>query len=125
LPIRRTAPQSSSPGSRHETRRTNGISHLLEHLLLRGSARFPHPQLLSAAIEYAGGQLAGATARDHTSFQTLAHLSRLEIPFEVLGDLVRAPLFEELDLEREVIREELASELDPRGQPLGLEEVAL
>jgi predicted Zn-dependent peptidase len=112
-------------GSRHETRRTNGISHLLEHLLLRGSERFPQPQVVATAIEYAGGQLSAATARDHTVFQTAVHPSRLEIPFEVLGDMLRAPLFADLDLEREVIREELASELDRQGNPLNLEDRAM
>ena len=112
-------------GSRHETRSANGISHLLEHLLLRGSVGYPNPTSLAVAIESAGGELQGATGREYTVFQSIAHPSRLEAPFAVLGDLLARPLFNDLELEREVIREELHSEADEQGRPLDAAEVSM
>ena len=38
-------------GARYETRRTNGLSHFVEHMLFRGSARFPDSYTLNRAIE--------------------------------------------------------------------------
>ena len=112
-------------GSRHESPRTNGISHLLEHLFFRGSARYPSARALATAIEGAGGELQGATARDHSFFQSLGHPSRLEVPFEVIGDLIGHPLFRDLELEREVILEELLSDVDEHGRMVDLEDLSM
>lgn len=114
-------------GSRHETPESNGISHLLEHLLFRGSERFPDARALAVTIENAAGELQGAAARDHTVLQTPVHPAKLEVPFAVLSDLVCRPLLREpeLELERQVILEELASESDAEGRQLDLEHLTM
>jgi predicted Zn-dependent peptidase len=44
-------------GSRHESRAESGLSHLLEHMLFRGTARLPSAYALNHAIESLGGTL--------------------------------------------------------------------
>jgi len=105
-------------GSRHETARVNGVSHFLEHLFFRGSEGFPDTVAMNAAIEAAGGSLNGITARDHGCYFTPIHPGELRTGLAVLGDLVRRPLFREMDVEREVILEEILDEVDVDGRDI-------
>jgi predicted Zn-dependent peptidase len=103
-------------GSRHETPATNGVSHFLEHLLFRGSEGWPDSVAMNVAVEHAGGNLNGVTARDHGCYDTPIHPASLETGVAILADMVRRPLLKELDLEREVILEEILDEVDARGR---------
>ncbi|HEU4385467.1 MAG TPA: pitrilysin family protein [Anaeromyxobacteraceae bacterium] len=105
-------------GSRHESARENGVSHLLEHLLFRGSEGFPDSAAMNAAVEAAGGNLNGMTARDHGCYYTPLHPRGLATGLAVLGDLVRRPLLKDLEVEREIILEEILDEVDARGRDI-------
>src|SRR5882762_7823936 len=48
-------------GSRYESARDNGLSHFLEHMLFRGTARLPDAYALNHAIEALGGTLYAET----------------------------------------------------------------
>ncbi len=93
----------------HEPPAQRGVSHLLEHMVFKGSERRSAREL-ALALEERGGSLDAFTARDNTAFQ--AHVLDDDIPLavEVLTDLVRHPLLRQtdLDLERNVILEEIA-----------------
>jgi predicted Zn-dependent peptidase len=105
-------------GSRHETPRVNGVSHFLEHLLFRGSEGWPDSVAMNAAVEAAGGNLNGVTARDHGCYYTPIHPEALSTGVAILGDLVRRPLLKEMEVEREVILEEILDEIDPDGRDI-------
>lgn len=105
-------------GSRHETAPTNGVSHLLEHMLFRGSEGWPDTVAMNAAVEAAGGNLNGLTARDHCCFYTPIDPGGLGTGLAVLGDLVRRPLLRDLEVEREIILEEMLDEVDARGRDI-------
>ena len=105
-------------GSRHETPRTNGVTHFLEHVLFRGSENFPDSLAASALVEDAGGSLNGMTLRDQCAFDTPIHPTRLELALRVLGDMVSRPLFLGVELEREIILEEMMDEVDSEGRDI-------
>ncbi len=105
-------------GSRHETRRTNGVSHFLEHLFFRGSEGWPDTVAMNAAVESAGGNLNGITARDHGCYYTPIHADELATGLSILGEMIRRPLLREMDVEREVILEEILDEVDSRGRDI-------
>jgi predicted Zn-dependent peptidase len=94
--------------SAHETPAQMGVSHLLEHLVFKGTERRT-AQELARELEVRGGSLDAYTSRDHTSFQ--AHVLDADVPLavEILTDLVRRPLLrtEDLELERNVVLEEI------------------
>ena len=94
--------------SGHEPAGQMGISHLLEHMVFKGTERRT-PRELALALEERGGNLDAFTGRDTTSFQ--AHVLDRDLPLavDVLTDLVRRPLLRQadLDLERNVILEEI------------------
>lgn len=96
--------------SAHEPRAKMGVSHLLEHMVFKGTERRSARQL-ALELEVRGGSLDAYTSRDHTNYQ--AHVLDADLPraLDVLTDLVRRPLLraEDLALERNVVLEEIAT----------------
>ena len=94
-------------GSRDETESKAGISHFLEHLLFKGTASYT-AQEIAEIFDALGGELNAATSREHTVLYARVPDDRLETALDVMGEMVLAPSFAELDAEREVVLEEIA-----------------
>ncbi len=101
-------------GSRYEDDALAGASHFLEHMLFKGTAKRPEPQLISGAIEGVGGVINATTDREMTVYWTKVAAEHFELSLDVLVDMVRAPILakEEHERERGVILEELAMTYD-------------
>jgi predicted Zn-dependent peptidase len=97
-------------GSAHESPEIMGASHLLEHLVFKGTATRSAREI-ALALESLGGSLDAYTSREHTSFQARVLDEHMPVALEVLADLVKRPLLrdQDLDLEREVVLEEIAT----------------
>jgi predicted Zn-dependent peptidase len=93
----------------HEVREQMGISHLLEHLVFKGTKRRTAKEI-ALALEARGGSLDAYTSREHTSFQAYVLERDLPVAIDVLHDLVMSPMLrdEDLQLERHVILDEIA-----------------
>ncbi len=94
-------------GSRDERPDRAGISHFIEHLLFKGTASYT-AQEIAEIFDTLGGELNAATSREHTVVYARVPDQRLETALEVMGEMVFAPAFAELDAEREVVLEEIA-----------------
>jgi predicted Zn-dependent peptidase len=94
--------------SAHERREQMGISHLLEHMVFKGTERRTAREL-ALELEVRGGSLDAFTGRDYTSYQAHTLDADLPLAVEILTDLARRPLLRETDLEpeRNVILEEI------------------
>ncbi len=102
-------------GSRDERPDEHGISHLLEHMAFKGTARRTARQI-AEEIEAVGGDLNAGTASESTAYY--ARVLRADVPLalDVLSDILSTPSFdaEELRREQNVIVQEIgASEDDP------------
>ena len=99
--------------SAHEVPAQLGISHLLEHMVFKGTERRTAREL-ALELEVRGGGLDAFTGRDYTSYQ--AHILDADLPLavEILTDLVRRPLLRQNDLEseRNVVLEEINAVAD-------------
>ncbi|MFO8173265.1 MAG: M16 family metallopeptidase [Gemmatimonadota bacterium] len=97
-------------GSAHETPELMGASHLLEHMVFKGTRRRSAREI-ALTLESLGGSLDAYTSREHTSFQARILDEHLPVALDVLADLVTEPLLrhEDLALEREVVLEEIAT----------------
>jgi predicted Zn-dependent peptidase len=97
-------------GSRYEQDSEAGISHFLEHLLFKGTQRWPSAKELAEAVDGVGGMLNGGTDREYTVYYIKAARPHLQIALDVLIELVRKPLLDSAEMEKErgVILEELA-----------------
>ncbi len=111
-------------GARHESARLSGISHFLEHMLFKGTRRRTALEI-SEAIEGIGGYLNAFTTEDHTCYYARVGGDRLDLAVEVLGDMITGSVFaaDEIERERQVIREEILSYRDQPAQ-LVLEKLA-
>ena len=94
-------------GSRDETDAKAGISHFIEHLLFKGTASYS-AQEIAETFDGLGGELNAATSREHTVVYARVPDDKLEVALDVMGEMVFAPAFAELDAEREVVLEEIA-----------------
>jgi predicted Zn-dependent peptidase len=94
-------------GSRDETDAKAGLSHFIEHLLFKGTASYSAQQI-AEIFDGLGGELNAATSREHTVVYARVPDDKLELALDVMGEMVFAPAFAELDAEREVVLEEIA-----------------
>jgi predicted Zn-dependent peptidase len=111
-------------GSRHETPANNGVTHMLEHLLFRGSKRWPDSIRMNAAVEAVGGNLNGVTMRDSSTFYTPVHPEGVEVALAVLGDMLTRPRLTAIDIEKRVILEEMLDEVDEKGRDIDIDNLA-
>jgi predicted Zn-dependent peptidase len=103
-----------SVGSRYEEDRVAGISHVLEHMVFKGTERRPDPAQISSEIEGVGGMLNAGTGRESTNYWAKTPATHLASAFDVLADIVRNSTFpqDELEKERSVIFEEIRGIVD-------------
>ncbi|MGH7569210.1 MAG: M16 family metallopeptidase [Gemmatimonadales bacterium] len=94
--------------SAHEPRPKMGVSHLLEHMVFKGTER-RSAQQIALELEARGGSLDAYTSRDTTSFQARVLDAELPRAVDVLTDLLRRPVLRDTDLalERNVVLEEI------------------
>jgi predicted Zn-dependent peptidase len=94
-------------GSRDETDAKAGLSHFIEHLLFKGTTSYSAQQI-AEIFDGLGGELNAATSREHTVVYARVPDDKLEVALDVMGEMVFAPAFADLDAEREVVLEEIA-----------------
>jgi predicted Zn-dependent peptidase len=103
-------------GSVVEQEREAGISHLLEHMLFRGTERYGSEEI-DQIFDAMGAEINAGTDKEATSLYTRVLDRHLEHAFEVMSDMVWHPRFGELEAEREVVLEEIAMyEDDPQDR---------
>ncbi len=96
-------------GAGHEERHASGIAHFIEHMLFKGTQRRPSPKLIVDSIEGIGGILDAYTSFESTVYYAKVADIYFERAIDVLSDMLTAPRFDPLDIEKErrVIAEEL------------------
>ena len=90
-----------------------GISHFIEHMLYKGTPT-RNARQIALEIERNGGDLNGFTDEEITAYWCKMPSEHLGVALEVLGDMVKNPLFDnnELEKERQVIFEEIKMRKD-------------
>jgi predicted Zn-dependent peptidase len=101
-------------GSRAEDRRTNGLSHYLEHMMFKGTDRRPTAIVIAEAIEGAGGILNAYTSQELTCYWNQVPFDKLPLAMDVLADMMQHALVaqEEVDRERTVVQQEIRRAYD-------------
>jgi predicted Zn-dependent peptidase len=103
-------------GSVSEHEGEAGISHLLEHMLFRGTERYGS-QEIDQIFDAMGAEINAGTDKEATSLYTRVLDRHLEHAFDVMSDMIWNPRFGELEAEREVVLEEIAMyEDDPQDR---------
>lgn len=101
-------------GSRYEAASLNGISHFLEHMFFKGSAKRPDQLQIARAIEGVGGHLNGYTHQEATAFYAVTLAEHFPLAMDVLADMVLNPTMQadKLATERGVVIQEIRTMKD-------------
>jgi predicted Zn-dependent peptidase len=96
-------------GSRQEALEVQGVSHLVEHMLFKGT-RKRSAKAIAEVVENVGGELNAFTSREYSCFYARVAWEKFDLAVDVLSDLMLHPTFpaKELEKERRVILEEIA-----------------
>ncbi len=100
-------------GSRLESPGEHGISHLLEHMAFKGTARRSATDI-AEEIEAVGGEVNAATSVETTSYYARILKADAELAVDILSDILCHSAFDPHELEREqhVIVQEIGASLD-------------
>lgn len=96
-------------GSQWEEPTNQGVSHLIEHLLFKGTTRRSAREL-AQAIDGRGGHLNAFTSKEHTCYYARVLDQHVDVAMDVLADMLQHSRFDPADLakEKSVILEEMA-----------------
>jgi predicted Zn-dependent peptidase len=94
-------------GSREEPPELGGISHFIEHLIFKGSAKYSAWDI-AHLFDDMGAEPNAATSKEHTLVNARFLDEDLDKAFELIAEMVARPTFADLDQEREVVLEEVA-----------------
>ena len=107
-------------GSRHEDDRQAGLSHLLEHLLFKGSEKYGSLEI-DQIFDGMGAELNAGTGKETTSVYARVIDDHVPEAFDVMADMVFRPALNDIESERAVILEEIAMyEDDPQEKVFDL-----
>ncbi len=109
-----------SAGSRNEREAEHGLSHLIEHMAFKGTARRSARQI-AEDIENVGGEINAATSTEFTSYTARVLGQDIELAIDVLGDILTNSVFDPAELKREknVILQEYAAVEDSPDEAVG------
>jgi predicted Zn-dependent peptidase len=95
-------------GSRHESEDRGGMSHLIEHLVFKGTAT-RSAEVIARTMDSVGGQMDAFTTKEHTCFYVQVLDDHLPLAVDLLTDILRHSLFdaEELEREKSVVMQEI------------------
>jgi predicted Zn-dependent peptidase len=101
-------------GSRHEDDAHAGLSHLLEHLVFKGTHGFPEPGELSQRVEGCGGSINASTDRELTVYSAKVPAAAASTALDALSELALRPMLRKRDLagEKPVIVDEIRMYVD-------------
>ena len=96
-------------GSRYEVQKHQGISHLIEHMLFKGTTRRKSTLEISQVIEGIGGEINASTSKETTYLYAKVPQEQFKTAFDVLADIILNSLMREEDLHKEknIIIEEI------------------
>jgi predicted Zn-dependent peptidase len=100
---------SVQAGSKYETKDQNGISHFLEHMCFKGTAKRPKPIDISAELDGLGAQSNAFTSQESTAYFAKAKNGNFNEILDVVADMYLNPIFDPNEIEKEkgVIIQEL------------------
>ena len=110
-------------GSKNESPRVMGISHFIEHMLFKGSPKYPSYLDISKTFDANGISFNAFTAKDMTAYhyKFLAREENMDIICRITSDMIFHPIMREKDLtsERNVIIQEMKDDEDDVDEWIG------
>ena len=95
-------------GSRSERAEVNGVAHLVEHMMFKGTDR-RNARMIAQEIEAVGGHINAYTGRENTAYHAKVLKDDVPLAIDILADILQHSLFDEdeLNRERDVVLQEI------------------
>jgi zinc protease len=112
-------------GSIDDPQGKSGIAHFLEHLMFKGTAKFPKGAF-SSLVAHNGGNDNAYTSHDYTAYYQTIAVDKLPLVMEMEADRMRGTILnpQEVLRERDVILEERSARIDNNPKSLLLEQMS-
>ena len=96
-------------GSRYEIKNINGISHFLEHMMFKGTAKRPDKIQIAKELESIGAEYNAFTSKEYTGYYARGNAQKLDLMTDVVSDIFLNSLLDakEIEVEKGVIVEEI------------------
>jgi predicted Zn-dependent peptidase len=96
-------------GSRYEKPEQYGIAHFFEHMVFKGTKKYPTAQALAGTVDGIGADFNAFTGKEYTGYYVKSAAQHLGLALDVVSDMLLAPALRQEDIDREkgVIVEEL------------------
>jgi len=97
----------------------SGASHLVEHMLFKGTKKYPQGTIENILHIY-GGKIDGWTSYDYTGFRITILKEHADVAIDILKEMLSSPTFNEKELkkEKEVIEREMDLSKDDPGRKI-------
>jgi predicted Zn-dependent peptidase len=112
-------------GSRNEQPQQSGMTHLLEHMMFRGSGPYPTSTAFAKRLEAICGENNAYTSAEMTEFWFQCDVQRHEECLELLRYFLAEPLFDSFDLEKRIITKELDEDYNEAGLLIDVHSLAM
>ena len=89
-------------GSMNDPKDAPGLSHLVEHMLFKGSAQYPNGNLLSSILYSNQGVYSAVTGPEHSSFSFEVANDSFKQALAVFSSFFKEPVFREKDISGEI-----------------------
>ena len=99
----------AATGSKYEKKEINGISHLLEHMLFKGTKKRPDKIAISEPLDRIGGNYNAFTGEEYTGYFAKVDSSHFNLALDVISDIYLNSKLDPGEIKREkmVIIEEI------------------
>lgn len=88
-------------GSSYEDKKSNGISHFLEHLCFKGTEKRPRTIDIAKELDGIGSDYNAFTGREYTGYYAKAEAKHFDHIFDIITDIYLNPCLNETDIEKE------------------------
>src|SRR3990167_9331037 len=87
-------------GSRYESKKMNGVSHYIEHLMFKGTKKRKNTLILTREIDRLGADYNAFTSKDHTAYHIKTDCKYIETTLDILSDMLFHSTFDAREMER-------------------------
>ncbi len=100
-------------GTRHEGDGRNGVAHLVEHMVVKGTRR-RSAEAIAQEIEDVGGHLNAYTSRENTAYYAKVLKEDCGLALDIIADILQHSVHDEGELarERQVVCQEIGQAID-------------
>ena len=88
-------------GSRSETLKILGTSHFIEHMMFKGSKKYPSAKILAEKADALGASWNAFTDKEMTIYHIWTASENFDLALDLVGDMVTRPLFVEQEIKKE------------------------